>query len=202
MTLKYKKTLFQGDKISNIAFSINQLAKKHSDYKDFFYHLKEMMRIVTLPPEAKQSEDEINGFMKYFSFVMTFYNKYLSTFDKITICHNINAKDLQSIGGEKEYKEKIKYFLWVVFITFRKVAFKNRMDTIGNTCLLACLFSYFISEIYKQQKITSVYAPDIALEYGTFPNQFGEIEEIWMGFFCLKDIKTYEQVRNVFLQFI
>jgi hypothetical protein len=44
------------------------------------------------------------------------------------------------------------------------------MDTIGNTCLLACLFSYFIAKIYNQEKITSIYAPDIVKDLGTFPN--------------------------------
>lgn len=90
---------------------------------------------------------------------MTFYNKFLTTFDKITICHNISSKDLESLGGEKEYNDKIKYFLWVVYISFRKIVFKNSMDTIGNTCLLACLFSYFVKKIYDQEKITSIYAP-------------------------------------------
>lgn len=61
--------------------------------------MKEMMRTVTLPNQAKQSEEEINFFMKYFSFVMTFYNKFLITFDKITICHNIHNKDLEGLGG-------------------------------------------------------------------------------------------------------
>jgi len=39
--------------MTNIALSINQLAKKHSDYKEFFFHMKEMMRTVTLPDQAK-----------------------------------------------------------------------------------------------------------------------------------------------------
>lgn len=118
-----------------------------------------MMRKVTLPSEAKESEEEINSFVKYFSFLMTFYNKFLSTFDKITICHNIPSKDLEALGGEKEYKDKIKCFLWVVYISFRKAVFKNSMDTIGNTCLLALVFGYFIEKIYDQEKITSIYAP-------------------------------------------
>ena len=45
--------LNQGNRISNIALSINQLVKKHSDYKELFYHMKEMLRKVNLPAEAR-----------------------------------------------------------------------------------------------------------------------------------------------------
>ena len=101
---------------------------------------------------------------------MTFYNKFLSTFDKITICHNIHEKDLESFGGEKEYLDSIKYLLWVVYVIFRKNVFKNNIDTIANTCLLASVFSYFVSQIYKQDKITAVYSSEIVTDLGTFPN--------------------------------
>lgn len=47
--IKVKIRLKKGNKISNIALSINQLVKKHSDYKEFFYHMKEMMRAINLP---------------------------------------------------------------------------------------------------------------------------------------------------------
>lgn len=53
---------------------------------------------------------------------------------------------------------------------FRKNVFKNSTDTIANTCLLACVFSYFVSEVYKQEKITAVYSTDIVVDLGTFPN--------------------------------
>jgi hypothetical protein len=140
--------------------------------------------------------------MKYFSFVMTFYNKFLSTFDKITICHNIHEKDLDIFGGEKEYLDSIKYLLWVVFAIFRKNVFKNNIDTIANTCLLASVFSYFVSEIYKQDKITAVYSSEIVADLGTFPNEYQEIEDICLTYFCLNDLKTYSEVKNVFLKFI
>jgi hypothetical protein len=41
--------LIQGDQIKNIALSINQLAKKNSDYKELLYHLKQMVRTITIP---------------------------------------------------------------------------------------------------------------------------------------------------------
>ena len=130
--------------------------------------------------------------MKYFSFVMTFYNKFLSTFEKINICHNIHAKDMEWIGGEIEYKNSIKYLLWGIYICFRKNKLISKMDTIANTCLLACLFSYFVKEIYKQDKVTSIYSPDIVKDLGTFPNEYHEIEEICLEYFCLTDLKNYQ----------
>ncbi len=49
-----------------------------------------MVRTITIPENAKHIEGEINSFMKYFSFVMTFYNKMSSTFDKIIFRSNLN----------------------------------------------------------------------------------------------------------------
>lgn len=106
---------------------------------------------------------------------MTFYNKFLSTFEKITICHNIHEKDLENVGGEKEYFDSIKYLLWEVYVMFRKNVLKSSTDTIANTCLLACVFSYFVNEIYKQEKITAIYSTDIVVDLGTFPNVYKEI---------------------------
>lgn len=85
---------------------------------------------------------------------------------------------------------------------FRKNVFKNSTDTIANTCLLACVFSYFVSEVYKQEKITAVYSTDIVVDLGTFPNEYQEIEEICLGYFCLNDLKTYNEIRKIFSKFI
>ena len=74
---------------------------------------------------------------------------------------------------------------------FRKNIFKYTNDTIANTCLLACVFTYFVNEIYKQEKITGIFSNDIVGELGTFPNEYEEIEEICLGYFSLKDINTY-----------
>jgi hypothetical protein len=59
---------------------------------------------------------------------------------------------------------------------FRKNVFKNNNDTIANTCLLACVFSYFVNEVYKQEKITAIYSTEIVADLGTFPNEYKEIE--------------------------
>ncbi len=51
--VKVSLLLTKGNRISNIALSINQLVKKHTDYKELFYHMKEMLRKVNLPAEAR-----------------------------------------------------------------------------------------------------------------------------------------------------
>jgi hypothetical protein len=71
----------RGERVAGVALSINEIIKKNSNFEDFIFHLKEMLKVITV--EDRQVEQEIEGCLKKFKFTMTFHHKFVSTFKKI-----------------------------------------------------------------------------------------------------------------------
>lgn len=38
----------KGEKVIGVALSINEIIKRNSDFEDFFLHLKEMLKVITI----------------------------------------------------------------------------------------------------------------------------------------------------------
>ena len=38
----------RGEKVIGVALSINEIIKKNSDFEEFFLHLKEMLKVITI----------------------------------------------------------------------------------------------------------------------------------------------------------
>ena len=118
----------QGEKIIGVALSINQIIKRNNDFQEFFLHLKEMLKVITI--EDKEVQHEIQMSLKKFKFTMTFHHKFVSTFLKIKPSHPD-----ESIA---------RSLLWLIFILNKQSLHATTDDIIEATCLMAASFIYYL----------------------------------------------------------
>ena len=51
--------------------------------------------------------------------------------------------------------------VWLVFINFRRQGLGRQLDTIGNTCAIAMIIVYYVTQMYRTHKVMAIYAPKI-----------------------------------------
>lgn len=124
----------RGERVSVVALSINEIMKKNVNFEDFIFHMKEMLKVITI--ENVQVYQEIENCLKRFKFTMTFHHKFVSTFKK-----------LRPLSVQFEYSQSL---LWLIFI-YMKQNTNNQIqnDIIEMTCLIANVFIYYCEECMR-----------------------------------------------------
>lgn len=163
----------KGERVTGVALSINEIIKKNNDFEDFIYHLKEMLKVITI--EDQTVEQEIDTCLKKFKFTLTFYNKFISTFKKIS-----------PVPSDPSLMQSL---LWLVFIS-GKQWLKNDTDLIASTCLIASTFIYYAREYILVRKC------ELELNdphYGGLLNK-DSVEHVFLEYFRLKDMVRYSEI--------
>lgn len=79
--VKVHSIIIQGERIRGVSLSLSQTLKSYGNLDEFVFFLKDIVRKIHL--EDNELEAEINQFAKKFCFILTFYNKFESTFKKL-----------------------------------------------------------------------------------------------------------------------
>lgn len=161
----------RGERVAGVALSINEIIKKNNDFEDFIYHMKEMLKVITI--EDRSVEQQIESCLKRFKFTMTFYHKFTSTFKKIAPLP-VDTALLQSL-------------LWLVFIICKQ-KLPVETDLISATCLIAYAFTYFVREQILVRK------SDLELKDQLYGGRLSKesVEHVFLEYFRIKDMAKYE----------
>ena len=46
----------RGERVTGVALSINEIIKKNNDFEDFIYHMKEMLKVITIQEKTVEQE--------------------------------------------------------------------------------------------------------------------------------------------------